>query len=65
MIRALERAGFVTIRISGSHCRMKRKGKPTRHTTVPAHAGKDIARGTLRDIIDQAGLTIDEFLTLL
>lgn len=65
VIRALERAGFVIIRISGSHCRMERKGRPTRHTTVPAHQGKDIPKGTLRDIIDQAGLTVDEFVALL
>jgi predicted RNA binding protein YcfA (HicA-like mRNA interferase family) len=32
-----------------------------RTTTVPRHSG-DIPRGTLRAIIAQAGLTVDEFL---
>jgi predicted RNA binding protein YcfA (HicA-like mRNA interferase family) len=38
---------------------------PTRQTTIPVHKGKDIPRGTLRAIIDQAGLTVEEFLDLL
>jgi predicted RNA binding protein YcfA (HicA-like mRNA interferase family) len=29
------------------------------------HKGKDIQRGTLRAIIDQAGLTVEEFTDLL
>ena len=33
-------------------------------TTVAYHAGKDIPRGTLRNILRQAQLTIDEFLSL-
>lgn len=33
-----------------------------RQTTVPFHAAKDLPKGTLRDIIEQAGLTVDEFL---
>jgi len=32
---------------------------------VPVHKGKDIPRGTLRAIIEQAGLTVDEFIDLL
>lgn len=34
-------------------------------TNVPAHASRDLPRGTLRDIIKQAGLTVEEFLELL
>jgi predicted RNA binding protein YcfA (HicA-like mRNA interferase family) len=29
------------------------------------HKGKDIPRGTLRAIVDQAGLTVNEFIDLL
>ena len=32
---------------------------------VPFHGGKDLKPGTLRSIIRQAGLTVDEFLDLL
>lgn len=63
-IRALERAGFVISRTSGSHCRLVHADNRARSLTVPVHAG-DIKRGTLRAIIAQAGLTVDEFVALL
>jgi predicted RNA binding protein YcfA (HicA-like mRNA interferase family) len=63
-VRALERAGFVVSRTSGSHCRLVHKDDPTRKVTVPVHAG-DLKRGTLRAIIAQAGLTVAEFIALL
>jgi predicted RNA binding protein YcfA (HicA-like mRNA interferase family) len=65
MIRALERAGFVVIRTSGSHHRMVHRDDPSRQTTVPLHGNRRPARGTLRDNIDQAGLTVEEFVDLL
>lgn len=63
-IRALERAGFVISRQSGSHCRLIHTRDPARKVTVPVHPG-DLKRGTLRAIIAQAGLTVDEFVALL
>ncbi|HJZ43096.1 MAG TPA: type II toxin-antitoxin system HicA family toxin [Hyphomicrobiaceae bacterium] len=36
-----------------------------RRTVVPVHAGKDVKRGLLRKIIDDAGLTVEEFCDLL
>lgn len=65
VIRALERAGFEVVRVSGSHYRMRHKSDPRRQTTVPFHASRDLPRGTLRDIIEQAGMTVEEFLTCL
>jgi len=64
VIRALERAGFVTSRVSGSHCRLIHPGDPTCKVTVPIHT-KDLKRGTLRGIIAQSGLTVAEFMALL
>ena len=61
-IRALEKAGFVVKRQKGSHVRMTRQ-TPYRQVTVPDH--KELKAGTLRAIIRQAGLTVDEFLELL
>jgi predicted RNA binding protein YcfA (HicA-like mRNA interferase family) len=63
-IRALERAGFVVSRTSGSHCRLIHVRDPARKLTVPVHSG-DLKRGTLRAIIAQAGLTVAEFVALL
>lgn len=63
-VRALERAGFVVSRTSGSHCRLFHSTDPSRKVTIPIHSG-DLKRGTLRAIIAQAGLTVVEFLALL
>jgi predicted RNA binding protein YcfA (HicA-like mRNA interferase family) len=65
VMRALENAGFVIVRSKGSHTRLVHRDDPSRATTVSDHKGRDIPRGTLRDIINQAGLTVDEFLELL
>jgi predicted RNA binding protein YcfA (HicA-like mRNA interferase family) len=60
-ITALQRAGFTISRQSGSHVILKQAG---RRAIVPRH-NKPIAEGTLRRILDQAGLTDEEFLDLL
>jgi predicted RNA binding protein YcfA (HicA-like mRNA interferase family) len=65
VVRALTRAGFVTDRIVGSHHVLKHPGDPTRAVTVPCHAGRDLKPGTIRGIIRQAGLTVEEFNELL
>jgi predicted RNA binding protein YcfA (HicA-like mRNA interferase family) len=64
VIRALERAGFVVARTSGSHCRLIHASDAARKVTVPVHSG-DLKRGTLRAIIAQAGLTVAAFIALL
>jgi predicted RNA binding protein YcfA (HicA-like mRNA interferase family) len=64
VIRALERAGFREARTSGSHSRLIHQTDPSRKVTVPVH-NVDLKRGTLRAIIAQAGLTVDEFIALL
>ncbi|MDX2140692.1 MAG: type II toxin-antitoxin system HicA family toxin [Chloroflexota bacterium] len=62
--RALEKVGFVLDRQRGSHMIMRRdEPPPARTVVVPDH--RELDRGTLRGIIRQAGLTVDEFLALL
>ena len=63
VVTALERCGFVLIRIVGSHYQLF-NDRTRRHTTVPHH-NRDLPRGTLSAIIQQAGLTRDAFLKLL
>ena len=65
VIRALEKAGFVITRSKGSQHRLVHIAEPSRATTISVHKGKDIPRGTLAAIIDQAGLSEDEFMDLL
>jgi predicted RNA binding protein YcfA (HicA-like mRNA interferase family) len=61
VVRALTRAGFVVDRIAGSHHVMVFPGDPTRTVTAPVHAGRDLKPGTLRSIIRQAGMKVEEF----
>jgi len=63
VVAALERCGFVLIRVAGSHYQLF-NDRTRRHTTVPHH-NRDLPRGTLSAIIQQAGLTRDEFLKVL
>ena len=59
---ALERVGFVFRRQSGSHMVLRRED-PYARAVVPDH--KQIRTGTLRRIIADAGLTVEEFMRLL
>lgn len=67
IIRALRNAGFTEApdRGKGSHrAFMKRDSTGTMRLVIVPY-GKDIPRGTLLAIIEQAGLTRDQFLGLL
>ena len=63
VVRALERAGFKVARISGSHHVMRH---PDGHTVpVPVHHGRDMPKGTLRNILAIIGMEADELRELL
>jgi predicted RNA binding protein YcfA (HicA-like mRNA interferase family) len=60
-IRALERLGFVQVRQRGSHVVLKRQTLESEMgCVVPLH--RELAIGTLRGILRQAGVTPDEFM---
>ena len=61
-IKALGKAGFYFKRQEGSHM-ILRRDDPFAQVVVPDH--KELDRGTLRAIIRQAGLSIDEFIHLM
>ena len=61
-IATLEKAGFHVTRQKGSHITMRRDTPPGR-VTIPNH--KTLKKGMLRGIIQQAGMTVDEFVDLL
>jgi len=61
-IKALEKIDFVVNRQRGSHITLVRQD-PSTQLTIPNH--KTVAKGTLRSIIRDAGLTVDEFIALL
>jgi predicted RNA binding protein YcfA (HicA-like mRNA interferase family) len=59
---ALERAGFVFRRQTGSHM-ILRRDHPHARVVVPDH--KHLRSGTLRRIVADAGLTIEQFVGLI
>ncbi len=60
--KALATAGFIFLRQHGSHLILRRQ-EPFTQVVVPDHPELD--RGTLRAIIRQTGMTIDQFNELL
>ncbi len=63
-VAAFEKNGFVVVRISGSHHILKRSDVAA-ILNIPCHAGKTLGRGLLRKQIENAGLTVEQFLQLL
>jgi predicted RNA binding protein YcfA (HicA-like mRNA interferase family) len=64
VVAALERAGFCIHHSTGSHVQLKHRDHPELRITVPYHSC-DVPRGTLRSIIRQASLTVEQFIKLL
>lgn len=63
-VKALSKIGFTVVGRKGSHVRLKRqRGKAVLIVIVPMH--DELARGTLKSILRQANLTVDDFLRLL
>lgn len=59
IISILEKLGFLLIRQSGSHAIFRHLDG--RWTTVPIHPVKNVAKGTLRKILKDIGITTEEF----
>jgi predicted RNA binding protein YcfA (HicA-like mRNA interferase family) len=62
-VKALRRVGYEVDIQRGSHILLRRTEPPYRRLSVPNH--KELAKGTLRAILREAGLTIAEFSRLL
>lgn len=64
MIRAPGKFGYVAARQKGSHARLRHPSDPQRlPLTVPLH--KELAFGTLRRILRDAGISVDQLLSVL
>jgi predicted RNA binding protein YcfA (HicA-like mRNA interferase family) len=63
LIKALLKLGYEIDHQTGSHIILRNSNYPFRRLTVPNH--KEIAKGTLRAIIRQAGLSLEEFISLI
>ncbi|MGK7886401.1 MAG: type II toxin-antitoxin system HicA family toxin [Crocosphaera sp.] len=66
-VKTLEKLGFVQIRQKGSHLILKKQLKSEEGKIIEAGCviplqRKTLAVGTLKNILNQAGVTIEEFL---
>jgi len=62
LVRVLEKVGFVVKRQRGSHI-ILRRNEPSARVVVPDH--KALRTGTLRSILNGAGMSVEELLNLL
>lgn len=63
LCKALNKIGYLVDHQTGSHIILRNVNPPYRRLTIPEHG--EIAKGTLRAIIRQAGLTVDILKALL
>jgi predicted RNA binding protein YcfA (HicA-like mRNA interferase family) len=61
--RALDRAGLEYLRTKGGHRYYRRAAGPV--FAVPVHGSKPVKPGTLAQILEDAGLSVEEFKALL
>ena len=59
---AFRRLGYEVDRQKGSHIVLRHREPPFRRLTVPDH--RELAKGTLRALIREAGITVEEFTSL-
>ena len=61
IIRVLRKFGYEIVRQKGSHVRLGNDSQPQRlPVTVPLH--KEIARGTLKSILADASISVEQLL---
>lgn len=63
LCKILMQVGYELDHQTGSHMILRNVNAPYRRLTIPNH--KELAKGTLRSIIRESGLTLDEFWELL
>lgn len=63
VVKAFGKIGYEIDRQRGSHIVLRNVEPPYRRLVVPDH--NEVAKGTLRGIIRQAGLSVEEFKSLL
>lgn len=64
MVRAFRRAGWKITRQRSSHIILEKEGHEAT-LSVPVHKGKNVKRGTLRDLIIDAKMSVDEYIEFL
>jgi predicted RNA binding protein YcfA (HicA-like mRNA interferase family) len=62
-VTAFGKVGYEVDHQTGSHLVLRHRTAPHRRLTIPNH--RELAKGTLRSLIRESGLTVDEFVALL
>ena len=62
-VKAFCKIGYAVDEQHGSHIIIRGASPPHRRLSIPNH--KELAKGTLRALIREGGLTVDEFCELL
>ncbi|MDD5738322.1 MAG: type II toxin-antitoxin system HicA family toxin [Candidatus Pacebacteria bacterium] len=60
LIKILNKIGFFEFHCVGSHKQFKHPDG--RRTTIAVHSGKDVPTGTLRAILNEINISIEEFM---
>ncbi|MHB1043095.1 MAG: type II toxin-antitoxin system HicA family toxin [Eubacteriales bacterium] len=63
VVSALKSAGFIVVRVTGSHYHLYKPG--SKLVTVPVHSGEVLSPMLLKSILEQAGMTVNELIDLL
>lgn len=63
-IAVFESLGFSLDRVRGSHHVLK-KPEHRYHLTIQVHSNQSLPKGTLRSVIRDAGITVDQFVEAL
>jgi predicted RNA binding protein YcfA (HicA-like mRNA interferase family) len=61
-VSAFHKLGYEVDRQRGSHIILRHAQPPHRRLTVPDH--REVAKGTLRALIREAGITVEDFVAL-
>jgi predicted RNA binding protein YcfA (HicA-like mRNA interferase family) len=61
-VSAFRKLGYEFDRQRGSHMILRHTSPPHRRLTVPDH--REVAKGTLRALIREAGITVEDFIAI-
>ena len=64
LIKILSKIGFQHIRTKGSHAILNKEDKEKGKITIPVPLHPELAKGTLKSIMNQAGLKLEDLLNL-
>jgi len=63
LVAALQRLGFIVIRVNGSHHHLHKIGSNL--VTVPVHPGEILSPMVIKSVLKQADLDVDELIEVL